>query len=112
MAYIFAPLPEESGAAINGDFFAPVKLDGHSDSVVAAEFSHDGEMVATGGMDGKVRVWKRTSTGDDYTAWGPVAELESGSEVQWVHWHPRGPVLAAGCEDSSVWLWQSELACM
>lgn len=106
LAYIFAPLPEQSGVAINSDNFTPVKLDGHSDSVVAAEFSHDGEMVATGGMDGKVRVWKRTSEGDDYTQWAPVAELDAGSEVIWLHWHPKGPVLGAGCEDSSVWLWQ------
>src|SRR6267378_2531465 len=34
-----------------------VKLTGHSDSVTATEFSSDGEMVATGGMDGRVRVW-------------------------------------------------------
>ncbi|BEJ16755.1 hypothetical protein CspHIS471_0601560 [Cutaneotrichosporon sp. HIS471] len=106
LAYIFAPLPEESGAAINGDNWAPIKLDGHSDSVVAVEFSHDGEMVATAGMDGKVRVWKRTSSGEDFTGWAPLAELDAGSEVQWLHWHPRGPVVAAGCEDSNVWLWQ------
>ena len=106
MAYIYAVLPSNSGLAINSDDFAPIRLEGHADSVVAAEWSCDGEMVATGGMDGKVRVWQRTSEGDDWSQWGPVAELDAGSEVQWLHWHPKGPVLGAGCEDSSVWLWQ------
>lgn len=108
MAYIFCPLPPvgDNPSVINNETFAPIPLDGHTDSVVAAKWSHDGDMVATGGMDGKVRVYKYNQT-DGY----PLAvELDAGSEIQWIQWHPKGPVLAAGCEDSSVWLWQREFS--
>jgi hypothetical protein len=27
---------------------------------------------------------------------------------QWLSWHPKGNVLAAGCEDATVWMWQRE----
>ena len=26
--------------------------------------------------------------------------------LQWLRWHPKGPVLLAGSNDSTVWLWQ------
>ncbi|KAL1409117.1 60S ribosomal subunit assembly or modification protein [Vanrija albida] len=102
-AYVYAPLPPGTGAEINADTFNPITLDGHTDSVVAAEWSSDGAYVATGGMDGRVRVWKHD---DNFATWAVVADLESGSEIQWIRWHPKGPVLAAGCEDATVWLWQ------
>lgn len=57
-----------------------VKLTGHSDSVTATAFSSDGEMVSTGGMDGRVRVWKRVGT-DDYKSWEFLTELQGPDEV-------------------------------
>jgi len=81
------------------------KLTGHSDSVTATAFSPDGEMVATGGMDGRVRVWRRLGK-DDYRAWEFLTELQGPDEVMWLRWHPKGPVLLAGSNDSTVWLWQ------
>ena len=61
-------------------------MTGHTDSVVAAGWSFDGEMVATGGMDGRVRVWrrvKRDSKGgvDDWKNWEFLTTLETGSEI-------------------------------
>jgi ribosome assembly protein SQT1 len=61
-------------------------LTGHTDSVVAAGWSFDGEMVSTGGMDGRVRVWrrvKRDSKGDveDWKTWEFLTTLETGSEI-------------------------------
>ncbi|KAG9315336.1 ribosome biogenesis protein Sqt1 [Chiua virens] len=66
-----------------------VKLTGHTDSVSNTAFSADGEMIATGGMDGKF-----------------LTELQGPDEVMWLRWHPRGNVLLAGSNDSTVWLWQ------
>ena len=35
---------------------------GHTDSIAALEFSHDGQLLASGGLDGIVNVWD-SSTG-------------------------------------------------
>jgi WD40 repeat protein len=57
-----------------------VKLTGHTDSVSVAAFSSDGEMVSTGGMDGKVRVWKRVGK-ENYNTWEFLTELQGPDEV-------------------------------
>ena len=57
-----------------------VKLTGHTDSVSAVGFSSDGEMVSTGGMDGKVRVWRRVGK-EDYKTWEFLTELQGPDEV-------------------------------
>jgi ribosome assembly protein SQT1 len=103
-----------------------VKLTGHTDSVSAVGFSNDGEMVSTGGMDGRVRVWRRIGK-EDYKTWEFLTELQGPDEVmvrpfpviigastttncydtsQWLRWHPKGTVLLAGSNDCTVWLWQ------
>jgi len=81
-----------------------VKLTGHTDSVTSVEFSHDGEIVATGGMDGKIRVWKRVGK-EDFKKWTFLTELLGSDEVTWLRWHPKGNVLLAGSNDTTVWLW-------
>ncbi|KAI5122313.1 hypothetical protein M0805_002389 [Coniferiporia weirii] len=82
-----------------------VKLTGHTDSVTGTGFSADGEMVATGGMDGKIRIWRRVGK-ENWTVWEFLTELQGPDEVMWLRWHPRGAVLLAGSNDSTVWLWQ------
>ncbi|KAI0073448.1 ribosome biogenesis protein Sqt1 [Panus rudis PR-1116 ss-1] len=82
-----------------------VKLTGHTDSVSSIGFSADGEMIATGGMDGKVRIWRRVGK-QDYKTWEFLTELQGPDEVTFLKWHPKGPVLLAGSNDTTVWLWQ------
>lgn len=82
-----------------------VKLTGHTDSVTSTAFSRDGEMIATGGMDGKVRIWRRHGK-ENYRTWEFLTELQGPDEVMWLRWHPKGTVLLAGSNDSTVWLWQ------
>lgn len=53
------------------------KLDGHTDSVVAVGFSHDGGLVATGGMDGRIRVWKKAED----KKWEFLIQLDGVDEV-------------------------------
>ncbi len=104
-----------------------VKLTGHTDSVTATAWSNDGEMIATGGMDGKVRIWRRVGREkekDNYRIWEFLTELQGPDEVmvgpsvtpprshvveylqQFLRWHPKGNVLLAGSNDSTLWLWQ------
>ncbi|KAH7097371.1 WD40 repeat-like protein [Auriculariales sp. MPI-PUGE-AT-0066] len=83
-----------------------VRLSGHTDSVSAAQFSADGELVATGGMDGKVRIWRRVQHDTSNKSWEFLTELQGPDEVIWLRWHPRGTVLLAGANDGMVWLWQ------
>ncbi|OBZ72612.1 putative WD repeat-containing protein C25H1.08c [Grifola frondosa] len=82
-----------------------VKLTGHTDSVTATAFSADGELIATGGMDGKVRVWRRVGK-ENWNTWEFLTELSGPDEVMWLRWHPKGNVLLAGSNDTTVWLWQ------
>ncbi|WOO79750.1 putative WD repeat-containing protein [Vanrija pseudolonga] len=116
--FLFSPIPAGKGP-FTREHFKPIELTGHTDSVGAAAFSTDGEFVATGGLDGRVRVWRRVKSklaqlrgnsppDDDPEAWKYwefITSLEAGGEVQWLTWHPKGPVLAAGCEDATVWMW-------
>lgn len=74
------------------------ELDQHEDSVSAVRFSHDGSLVATGAMDGRINVYnvdKRER----------CASLEGPNEIVWIDWHPRGNVLVAGTDDGSLWMW-------
>jgi len=76
------------------------KLEGHTDTISCVQFNGDGTLLATGGLEGTVRVW-RAETGE------LVAALEGPSQgVNWLAWHARGSVLLAGSEDSTAWMWK------
>lgn len=76
------------------------ELEGHSDTVEQVLFSPQGDMLATGSLDGSVRVYKV----EDEKA-QILHILEGPTEILWLDWHPRNGQLAAGSNDGSVWIW-------
>lgn len=73
---------------------------GHTDSVGAVGWNWDGSLFASGGLDGKVKIWDKLGV-LQHTLEGP-----SGG-INWLTWHPKGNALLAGSEDCSVWLWMA-----
>lgn len=66
-----------------------IKLDGHTDSVTSVGFSFDGEMVATGGMDGRVRIWRKVKGTEGFLQWEFLISLEGPDEVNVSALRPR-----------------------
>ncbi|XP_037552613.1 angio-associated migratory cell protein [Nematolebias whitei] len=71
---------------------------GHKDSVSCAMFSHDSSLVASGDMSGLIKVWRVESKEE-------IWSFEVG-DLEWLEWHPCAPVLLAGTDDGSVWMWK------
>lgn len=79
------------------------RLTGHAETVGSVAFSADGAFLATGGLEGAVRVWSVSA--------GQVGNLVIALEgptagINWVRWHNRGAVLLAGSEDATAWMWK------
>jgi WD40 repeat protein len=91
---------EETGGAV-------LELTGHTDTVGALAFSADGSSLASGGMDGCLRVWEVASGRCIQVLEGP------GDAVEWLSWHPKGNVVLAGAADFTAWMWLAQTgACM
>lgn len=58
-----------------------LRLSGHTDSVTNAAFSTDGTLVATGGMDGKTRVWRMLASDPTGKSWEFITEITGPDEV-------------------------------
>ena len=83
---------EQTGGAV-------LELAGHSDTVSCLAFSRDGALLATGGMDGRVKVWVVATGACQCTLEGP------GEAIEWLEWHPKGSVILAGAADFTAWMW-------
>jgi len=78
-----------------------VPLLGHEDSVYAVAFSPSGEVLATGGSDNRVRLW-RVSDGT------PIGDpLQTFATVWSVQFSPDGAVLAAADSNGAVHQWNT-----
>ena len=80
-------------------------LDGHRVGTQCLSWSQDGKFLASGGQDGKVRIWDPNSD-------TPVKEFDAGSPwVEQVAFAPGGDLLAvAAGRNLKLWNSQGELA--
>ncbi|CAB4320312.1 unnamed protein product [Prunus armeniaca] len=81
------------------------ELQGHKDSVSSLAFSTDGQLLASGSLDGIIQIWDVTSQNLKCTLEGFNLDYVTS---QWVRWHPRGHLVLAGTEDSMVWMWNAD----
>ncbi|KAL5998783.1 hypothetical protein ACLOJK_009731 [Asimina triloba] len=85
------------------------ELQGHKDSVSTTSFSFDGQLVASGSFDGTIHVWDQSGSLKCMLE-GPGGGIEIciSFAFQWLKWHPRGHLILAGSEDSTVWMWNAD----
>ena len=77
-------------------------MPGHGDTVIAAQFSPDGQHLASGSGDKTVRFW-------DLTTETPHFECKAHSQwVLAVSWAPNGTKVASGDKAGTVALWDPQ----
>ncbi len=81
-------------------FFHEAKLEGHSDVVDTVRFSPDGGILATGTMDGYVKLW-------DAASGTLLTTIRHGGGVYEIAFSLDGQRLVTGAEDGSVKFWDT-----
>ncbi len=77
------------------------RLNGHTAAVLTVDFSPDGEQIATAGVDGTVKLWKRDGT--------PIKTLVGHKTiVRTVKFSPDGKILASAGDDKMIKLWKRD----
>jgi WD40 repeat protein len=74
----------------------PLSLDRRRSLITALAFRPSGAVLAVGGQDGAVRVWRVGKEGER------LAAVNLGAEVTKLAWHPSGRVLAAATATGTV----------
>lgn len=72
---------------------------GHKDTVIGAEFSRDGNYLATGDMAGEIQLFNVNSN------YEKVWEFSMG-DMSWMKWHHKTNVLMAGAESGEIYAWR------
>lgn len=78
------------------------ELDGQGESVSNVAFSHDGKYLAIGSENGNISLMFLQGGAAPQT----VLDGPAGA-ITFLCWHPRGPVLLAGSEDKSAYMWNA-----
>ncbi|KAH9058121.1 hypothetical protein EDB87DRAFT_1578268 [Lactarius vividus] len=80
-------------------------LDGHTGPVTSLAFSADGMTLASGSLDGTIRVWDVSSIGSS------TLGFVKDKQADWhdVSWSPRGQVvMASNFRESKAWIWNTQ----
>ena len=81
----------------------PKKLQDFSQKVNAIAYSPDGKMLASGGSDGKIYLWRDLTNLDEPQILGHHDESVSSIAFNW-----NGTILASGSDDTTIKLWNTE----
>ncbi len=73
----------------------------HDSEVECVVFSPDGNRIATGGEDYRVRIWD-VETGKQLASW------EHDSGLDGITWSHNGSIIATGSEAGDAWLWNGD----
>eukprot|EP00824_Muranothrix_gubernata_P024971 TRINITY_DN769_c0_g1_i1.p1 TRINITY_DN769_c0_g1~~TRINITY_DN769_c0_g1_i1.p1 ORF type:complete len:409 (+),score=58.02 TRINITY_DN769_c0_g1_i1:51-1229(+) len=79
-------------------------LEGHTDSVVGAQFTADQNLIITASLDNTVKVWnlEENSCSLRHTMEGP------SDEITFLSLHPKGNVALVGGQDMTLWMFNCE----
>eukprot|EP00257_Ricinus_communis_P025619 XP_025013033.1 LOW QUALITY PROTEIN: angio-associated migratory cell protein-like [Ricinus communis] len=85
----------------HGDWTA--ELAGKKEAVSCLSFSHDGQLLASGGLDSTVNIWDINGNQKHKFAYDAADEL-----MQSIRWHPRGHLVLAGSTDCTAVMWNAD----
>jgi WD40 repeat protein len=101
-----------SSAALSGAWRLQVRLEAHSGTAYSVALSADGRLLASGGLDGMVRVWAadaQMSPDAPPSGWRAVATLEEHTgPVYGVALSADGRLLASSGMDEMVRVWATD----
>jgi WD40 repeat protein len=87
-----------------GTYQETALLTGHTDWVSSVSFSPDGRTLASGSVDGTVRLWAAVTGEQQRVLTGHTGSVNS------VSFSPDGRMLASGSSDGTVLLWKTSSA--
>ena len=79
-------------------------LEGHTETVELMSWNHNQRLLATGGLNNIVRIWKLAEGGELELK----CELREGpdeeTDLNFIAWHPKGNAVALGGKDKNIWV--------